>query len=184
MLAALAAHPDRVHDAPAPERRQGHRRAARRDAEARLDVRLGQRLARQIQQAERAPIVRVKPQNSAMRPQASVARRVLRRARRHSLTPGGPLRGATRCRHRRDALFWPEAVEMVRLPAISIPSLPQPILAQLRIALPDPLFRPPTTPGNPITRFGRHPFAAGRRHAITCRRATESFIVALIETVA
>ena len=36
--------------------------------------------------------------------------------------------------------FGLKAVEMVRLPAISIPSLPQPILAQLRIALPDPRF--------------------------------------------
>ena len=35
VLAALAAHPDLVHDAPAPQRRQRHRGAARRDPEPR-----------------------------------------------------------------------------------------------------------------------------------------------------
>ena len=55
VLAALAAHPDLVDDAPAAQRRQRHRGAARRDAEARLDLRLGQRLARQVEQAEGAP---------------------------------------------------------------------------------------------------------------------------------
>ena len=54
VLAALAAHPDLVDDAPAPERRQRHRGAARRDAQARLDLGLRQRLARQVEQAEGA----------------------------------------------------------------------------------------------------------------------------------
>ena len=46
VLAPLAAHPDPVHDAPAPQRRQRHGRAAGRYVQSPLDVRLRQRFGR------------------------------------------------------------------------------------------------------------------------------------------